>query len=291
MTSAPVNPYPLLWREVEAAGEYPQRATGTIRMPFDSFRAKVLSFDVEFADYLVRSLYAGKCWVLRGAFDPGWMREVKRRAFAWMHASPSSFHQMREGTPDFHRIIDLEIGKRYAFRSCYHKAAFYRWNGDPLGIWPEVSARWRLAKILSGYAEDEYVANTPRDGVIDRLQVARYPPSIGYLEPHQDAHQHYRVNISGYMSRRGVDYRGGGLYLVDPRDEALEIENEIEVGDATLACPTVAHGVAPCDRGVEPDWNADDGRWALLMYSADSDERETRYTGRPLGIDLPGVLP
>jgi hypothetical protein len=198
---------------------------------------------------------------------------------------------MLEGTPDFHRIIDLEIGKKYAFRACKQQANFYRWNSDPLAVFPDVTKKWRVVKAASGYASDAYEKNTPKDGVIDRVQVVRYPPRIGYIEPHQDAPDNYRVNISAYMSKRGTDYSGGGYWVLGKDDSVVEVEDMLDIGDAVLSWPGLVHGVAPCDRGIEPDWEAEDGRWALLMYCADSDEIPGRHTGRTVRLDIPGVLP
>ena len=35
-----------------------------------------------------------------------------------------------------------------------------------------------------GLNPKEYEKNTPKDGVVDRVQVVQYPSKIGYLEPH-----------------------------------------------------------------------------------------------------------
>lgn len=242
------------------------------------------------AKVMVGSLLAGDVWILKGAFRPEFMRQMRARCIAWERSRPVSFHKMLEGTPDFHRIIDPETGKKYAFKGCKHSAYFYRWNDDPLGIWPEITARWRIAKLAMGLAADAYENFTPKDGVVDRIQIVRYPPAIGYLEPHADPHLHQRCFFGAYMSRRGIDYQGGGFYLVGRNDEIIEIEDRLEVGDATLGCATLVHGVAPCDRHKTPDWERSDGRWFLSMYSNASDEVRNRHTGRPVDLALPGVV-
>ncbi len=102
--------------------------------------------------------------------------------------------------------------------------------------------------------------------------MVRYPPAIGYLEPHVDAWQHQRCFFSVYMSKRGVDYQGGGFYFVDAKGAAQYLEDQIDVGDVCLGHANLLHGVAPCDRDKTPDWNAADGRWFLSLYSNASDE-------------------
>jgi hypothetical protein len=246
---------------------------------------------VEFARQMVTSLWSGDAWLLKGAFSVEFIRELREKAAAWTRARPSSFHKMLEGSPDFHRIIDLDTGRKYAIHGCKHSAYFYRWNDDPLGIYPYITERWRVAKVVMGLQPDEYETWTPKDGVVDRIQVVRYPPAIGYLEPHVDAWQHQRCFFSVYMSKRGVDYQGGGFYFVDASGAAQYLEDQIDVGDVCLGHANLLHGVAPCDRDKTPDWNATDGRWFLSLYSNASDEVEKRNTCAPVKVAVEGVLP
>lgn len=240
---------------------------------------------------VVASLAAGDLWILKRVFPQTAMRILREDVIEWVRSRPTSFHKMLEGSPDFHRIIDLETGTKYAFRCCKHSAYFYRWNGDPIGAYSLVTGPWRAAKRMMGLDPFSYEANTPRDGVVDRVQVVRYPPSIGFLEPHHDPHEHQRLFFSVYMSRRGVDYDGGGFYALDQKDRPVEIEDAIEVGDACIGAATIVHGVSPCDRGKKADWNATDGRWFLSLYSNASDEVPRRHTGRPARLEIPEVMP
>lgn len=287
-----VSRFRKMWEWIGTQEQGPSRVQRVLRLPYQELCHLVSGDgDSEVPYDLVTSLHSGDAWIIQGMFAPEFMRDLKRRTVAWTRSREPSFHKMLEGSPDFHRIIDPEAGRKYSFACCKHSAYFYRWNDDPLGIWPEITERWRVIKTLMGLAPDEYERNTPKDGVVDRIQVVRYPPSIGFLEPHADPHLHQRLFFSGYMSKRGVDYEGGGFYLVGPGDTVVDIEDQLEVGDACIGYATVMHGVAPCDRGKTPDWAADDGRWFLSMYSNASDEMKDRHTGHPVKLNLPGVLP
>ena len=142
-----------------------------------------------------------------------------------------------------------------------------------------------------GLESNAYEQNTPKDGVVDRIQIAQYPSRIGFLEPHSDPYLHQRLFFSGYMTKRGVDYEVGGFYLVGQKDEVVEVENDINVGDIGIGYATVWHGVAPCNKDKEPNWNSIEGRWFLSMYSNASDEVKDRHTGHPVKLNLPGVMP
>lgn len=274
------------WQAWEVAFQRPTRATGFSALDFEDVRFQIV--DGGAAD-LIETLYSGEVLILRGAFPAKWMRDLKRKTVAWREGRPSEFYKMLEGSPDFHRVIDHEAGLKYAFRQCKHSAYFYRWNEDPLHVFADIDARWRPLKTLMGLDAREYERNTPKDGVVDRVQVVRYPPGAGYLEPHSDPYLHQRLFISGYMSKRGVDYQGGGFYLVGEGNKVIDLEGEIEVGDIAIGYASVMHGVAPC-RG-ECDWLSDDGRWFLSLYSNATDTVRNRHTAAPARLNLPGVLP
>ena len=73
--------------------------------------------------------------------------------------------------------------------------------------------------------------NTPKDGVVDRYQVARYLPGIGRSETHSDPYLNQRFFISAFMSKKGVDYQSGGFYVVKEGNKFMDLENNIDVGD------------------------------------------------------------
>jgi hypothetical protein len=277
------------WRHYEANFERPSRAGSVRDLKYSELATAIFDRDEALVSDLIEALFAGEVVILRSAFPAGWMRDLKKRTVAWRAQRESQFHKMVEGSPDFHRIITHEDGLKYAFRQCKHSAYFYRWNEDPLGIFETIYQRWRPIKTLMGLHGLEYERNTPKDGVVDRVQIVRYPPGAGYLEPHQDPWKHQRLFISGYMSKRGVDYEGGGFYLVGEKDEVIDLEDRINVGDVAIGYATVMHGVAPC-RG-ECDWARHDGRWFLSLYSNATDTVANRHTGAPARLNLPGVLP
>lgn len=286
-----MNPFASEWAFRERSGDRPTRVRKIVRQPYEQFADFVEKGYPWFAKYIVDSLYAGDVYILRGAFTPAFMTGLRDATFDYFQSKPSEFHKMLEGTPDFHRLIDLEAGKKYSFNVCKHSAFFYPWNDDPLNIFPAVNFRWRVMKQLMGMEARAYENNTPKDGVVDRIQVAQYPSKIGFLEPHSDPYLHQRLFFSGYMSERGKDYDGGGFYLVGRDDAVVDAEAEIEVGDVGIGYASVYHGVAPCNRNLEPNWNSPEGRWFLSMYSNASDEVKDRHTGHPVKLNLEGVLP
>lgn len=276
------------WQQAHVA---PDRLRYTRVMDWPDFESGVVAEEDYFVLTIVNSILMGDAWIIKGAFSEEFITGMKERCVEWEREREESFHKMLDGCPDFHRKIDSETGKKYSILSCKHSAYFFRWNDDPLGIWPTITARWRVLKLAMGMYANAYEHHKPSDGATDRIQIVRYPPAIGYLEPHRDAAIYQPCFVSGYMSKRGVDYQGGGFYFVDEDNKARFAEDTIDVGDICIGHANLLHGVAPCDRDKTPSWEASDGRWFLGLYSNPSDYEEKRNTSKPEKINVEGVMP
>ena len=69
------------------------------------------------------------------------------------------------------------------------------------------------------------------------------------------------------MTKRGVDYQNGGLYLLNMSGDKFhpEMSLDLEVGDTVVFYPNLLHGVDAIDVGQSSDWESDNGRWALIF--------------------------
>tara|TARA_A100001015_G_scaffold253903_1_gene294378 strand:- start:28 stop:936 length:909 start_codon:yes stop_codon:yes gene_type:complete len=275
--------YKLFWQEKEKNYPLPRKSRNIIKVEFNEFE-KILNDDDEIkVKKIIDNLYSGDFYLIKNTFSTSFLNRIKKGCFEHFSNSPSTFYKMLEGTPDFQRKIDIETGKKYSFKRCSHSFYFYRWNNDPLNLFGEIDKKWRLVKKLMGLDFNAYEKNTPKDGVIDRVQLVKYPSSIGFLEPHSDPYKYQKLFISGYMSKKDQDFTGLGFYLIDQNDKIVEIENDIDIGDVGLGYSTVQHGVAPVNINKNPDWDdINDGRWFLSMYSNQSDEVKERHTGHSL---------
>lgn len=281
-----MNNYRRVWEKIDSPETRPAYARHIVEIDYGAFEAKVIAQDPGFVDEVVESLYAGDIYLLKQGFPKKFLTDLLEKVYSIWRQTPSSFHKMIEGCPDYHRMQDEEIAKKYVFESVRHSYYWFHWNGDPMGAIPEIMKRWRIFKFLGGYRFDEYEKNTPKDGVVDRFQVARYLPGIGRSETHSDPYQNQKFFISAFMSKRGIDYEKGGFYVVGPGNRLVDLEDRIEVGDISIGFATVMHGVDRIDPDKKPDWTAKDGRWWLGLYSNSTDHVEKRATGQPVRVAL-----
>ena len=284
------NKYLDIWNQLENIQARPKYFRNILCVDFLDLRQKISNQDDNFIQEIVYSLYNGDFYIIKNAFSKEYVEDLKIKTHKYWTSNPQSFHKMRENCPDFHRWIDDEIAKKYSIKAVKHSAYFFPWNDDPLNIFEDIWERWRPLKFLGGFSWNEYENNTPKDGVVDRIQIVRYPPGAGQIEPHSDPYLNQRFFISTYLSKKGKDYIGGGVYLIGNKGEKINVENQIDIGDMSIGYSTLRHGVDPVDINSKPDINKTDGRWFLGLYSNDSDHKKDRHTANPENFKMSALI-
>ena len=270
------NKFLTQWRNLESKSQPPTYFNKVVEVPFNELKYNAMEQNRIFVKEFTENIWAGNCYLIKNAFSKDWIEEVKIKIFEHWKEEPSVFHKMLEGCPNFHRVIDPDIATKYTVDAVRHSSYYFPWNSDPLNILGEIYQRWEVIKILSGLDHDEFTKNTPADGPIDRIQISQYPSGIGMLSSHTDPYHHQRFFISGYMSKRGIDYQKGGFYLLNSDQEKVDVEDGIKVGDMAIAYATIKHGVDLIDPGQKVEWGSMKGRWFLGLYTNDSDEVQNR---------------
>ena len=282
-----VSKYQKLWKEIEISRERPNYARNIIKIDYKKFEKLIFEEDDEFVVDTINSIYNGDIFVLTNAFSKNFINELMQKIYIKLHSSEPSFHKMIEGCPNFHRVQDEEIAKKYVFSSIRHSYYWFNWNGDPLQVNEEIKEKWRTIKYLNGLNKYAYENNTPKDGVVDRYQVVRYPSGIGLSELHSDPYQNQRTFISIFMSKKGEDYNKGGFYVLKEGNKKLDVENDINIGDMAIGYATVQHGVDLVDPSKKVDWKSKEGgRWWMGLYSNSSDMVKSRSTGKKSSLKI-----
>ena len=272
------------WLELLKTEKLPKRLRNLIVIDYKELKEKVLKEESKFVEEFTNSVFSGDCYIMKKTFTKEFMEDLKIKTFNHFKDKPSTFHKILENyCPDFHRIITKEIGLKYALKCCKHSFYFFPWNKDELKIFEPINEKWRIIKKMMGLKFNEYESNTPKDKIVDRIQVLQYPSRDGFIELHEDPYKFQKFIICGYMSKKGKDYNDGGVYFIDQKGSEINAEDSIDVGDVGIGFATVQHGVAPVNKNKEPNWNdINDGRWFLALYSNHSDEVKDRHTGTPV---------
>lgn len=269
------------WNKIEDNSSKPTSYRNTICVNASDF----LNYknDQDKLQETISSLYNGDFLIIKNAISKKYIENLKSELIKISENEKSSFHKILDGCPNFHRIQDEKVLGKYSVNSIRHSYYFFRWNQDKLKIFDSIDRYWSMIKYLGGLNEDQYVNNVPRDGVVDRVQVVRYPNHAGYIAKHQHDPKNQRLVISVYMSQKNVDYIEGGTYVYNSKKEKINLEDSIEVGDIGVFYATLIHGVDKVS--MEQNNKISDkisGRWWLGPYSPESDYSKNRATSKAL---------
>lgn len=280
-----MNIYKKIWDKELASNGMPAFYTGVTKIPFLDFKEAINEEKEEFISKIIKDLVGGKVILIKSAFSDEFVKNLKIEVKNFWKNNPDTFYKMLEGCKDFHRIITPDKAKNYSVGAVKHASYFFPWNDDPCKINKTIFNRWGYIKKLSGLKFDQFQNNTPKDGRVDRIQIAVYPPGFGELETHTDPINTTPLAISGYFSSiKSGDFNSGGFYCVDQNGVNNNLESEIDIGDMGFFCASLKHGVTAIDSESAPldyknhDWNQGLGRWFLGIYTNDSDEKKNRTT-------------
>ena len=220
---------------------------------------------------IVRDLSKGCLLVIEKCFSKSEIDFLKETGINLMHSEESSFYKMDRKIPNFWRDITSEHSHKYGVPVVKKSMYFFHWNGEEK-LFELINKRWDIIKILGGRKSSFGKSTFPEDGYIDRIQLVEYPSGSGYLAPHQDPDHNQRCFISGYMSKIGVDFKSGGFWALNKKNEKVNLEDEIEIGDMGIGSAKIVHGVDKIDDDITSK------RWFLGLYTNDSDCVKDRIT-------------
>ena len=271
----------------------PEGVSEVVEVPYQPLSEALENRDPEPFIDLVGPLVSGAFLLLKKAFSENDVSRMKQISLDMRRSQPPSFHKLLEGVPNFWRDIgEKEMGS-YALAHIKKSTYFFPWNTDSAEAFEIAYPKWRVAKTLGGLSPNQYENFTPKDGTVDRLQVVEYPAGTGFVAPHQDPDHNQRVIISGYLSKRGLDYVGGGFWAQSQSGDKIEIEDVIDVGDIGVCAASIVHGVDATQGPLvhdsivsAPDYGeAEAGsRWFVGFAAADSDEVSERKTVRQVNL-------
>ena len=227
----------------------------------------------DFASFemIVRQLAEGSFLVIQECFSNDEIEFLKNIGNQLMNSRKSEFFKMDRKIPNFWRDITSEHSHKYGVPVVKKSMYFFHWNGEE-ELFNLINQRWDIIKILGGRESSFGKSTLPEDGFIDRIQLVEYPAGSGYLAAHQDPDHNQKCFISGYMSKIGVDFKSGGFWALNIKNEKINLENEIEIGDMGIGSAKIVHGVDKIDNAKTSK------RWFLGLYTNDSDCVKNRIT-------------
>ncbi len=273
------------WSHLENKSPPPRYVSKVTNMDFSTLKKAVDDKDINYVKKIIRRMYIDKeAFILKNSAS----KKLKKTILELVNKykkKKSNFYKMYDGCPNFHRMINKKITKKYRVFAIKHSFYFYNWNIKTKlekELKDGVYKHWRYVKFLAGNGKNKFEKNIPSDGQIDRLQIVRYPAGGGELRDHVDPRKNQRVVSGIIMSKLGEDFQKGGFYFKSSKLKKLNIEKHLDEGDAVIFYGSIAHGVDKVDPNEKLIWNSDKGRWFIGMFVNDSDHVLNRITAKDL---------
>ena len=233
---------------------------------------------------IIENLYKGDCYIVKNALSKEFINQLKINLTNYSNSNKSNFYKMLDDCPNYFREINEELAKNYSIKAVRTSYYFFRWNNDAFNLFENFDPIWRKVKMIGGLEENAFENNIPSNGIVDRIQVVKYPPLTGYIEPHQHDTSTQKIIISIYMSKKGEDYKDGGTYFYKKGieiDKEVEVESKIDIGDVGLFYGSLKHSVKAVSLDNNSKEDSSSGRWWCGLYSPETDYNKNRKTSRP----------
>ncbi len=274
------------WNLLENKYPAPNIVSKVRTLKFEDLKNGIDNRNVKYLKKLIRAMYVNKeAFILKKSAPKKLKETIIELANHYKKSRKTSFHKTLDGVPNFHRIIDKNITKKYSVYAIKHSFFFYNWNIKnklEQKLKDGVYRHWRYVKNLAGNAKNKFEKNIPSDGQVDRLQIVRYPAGGGELRDHVDPRKNQRVVSGIIMGKIGKDFKEGGFYFKTSKTRKINIEKNLEEGDAVLFYGSIAHGVEKVDPREKLVWKSNKGRWFIGMFVNDSDHVKNRITAEDL---------
>ena len=218
-----------VWKDLENKLPAPKYVTKVNIIEFKDLKNKIDSKNQYFVKRIIKKMYKGEAFIVRNAAQKKLKDTVIGLAKFYDKKKKPSFHKMLDGTPNFHRIYDEEVTKKYSLYAIKHSYFFYNWNIKSKlekKLKDGVYRHWRYVKFLAGNKKFQYEKNIPSQYQIDRLQIVNYPIGGGELRDHVDPRKNQRIVSGLIMSKIGEDFNSGGFYFRNTKNKKMNIEKK-----------------------------------------------------------------
>ena len=92
----------------------------------DYYNFKNIFLDLKKIEEIINCLFKGEIFIIKKAFDFEFIERLKFIFNDFTKNNETDFYKLKEGCPNFHRIIDEKTSSNYSIKAIKHSAYFFR---------------------------------------------------------------------------------------------------------------------------------------------------------------------
>lgn len=207
---------------------------------------------------------AGDVYIFKRLIDPEKIIKIREYLGGVGRNSLPNYHAIKAGAPNFHRL-NIWDDRAYV-KGCFHQFVFFPWNQDVFNFFQLFRDGYYLKNLINGLPRDKFLGSEPEDDCTARLSFQFYPKGVGGLNKHSDPVDHHQLTVPLLiMSKKGVDFTSGGVYVEAENGELIFGDDLCDIGDVLFFNAVIPHGVMRIDEGKSEDWLSFEGRWMMIF--------------------------
>lgn len=229
------------------------------------------------AEFLNR-IHFPELFIIEGFYEKNEILNLRSRIHSASLKSDPSWHPLKEGCPDYHRLHDNYPGAHV--KSKMHGHYFHGWYAHNNALFEKFREIFEIKAWLGNFDEKSYLNSTPSAGPIARVNFQNYPKGGGHISEHLDPNSSFAlIQTLIQASTYNDDFKKGGLYArTAPGAEKFYIDQHTNIGDLIVLSPAIPHGVDPIDPESNYNWLENSGKWTILPLIVAPDYDDKSYS-------------
>ena len=228
---------------------------------YNKKKNRITGYDSHDIDNIRLQIKNSEIVVLKNVFRRELMHKIKKDCFNFIRNNQSSNPKINQEAPNFYRIDNNP--KKSAVKRVKQSVVSFYWN-EPISYEQECMTAMSILRNKIAQLPTNFSLNKIEDdGFFTFPSIAHYPSGGGKLNKHTDPPNKQFSVILCSLSKRGEDFKTGGLYIY-VKNKKIDIDEIIEEGDIYLMNPANIHGIDAIDRHSSLDFENINGRWVLF---------------------------
>jgi len=230
----------------------------------ENFKELITNNDSSYIASLNKKMNKGKVLVFRNTYSEELISQIKNYLSNIGVSSLPNYVPIKDKCPNSHRINNWD--ERSYVKACFHQFQFLPWNDDMFDFYKIFRPIFHLMNFFNNTPKEKFLTKEPKDDCTARVAFQFYPAGIGEMNLHIDPYDsHQSVIATLVMSKKGSDFISGGLVTKDKKENMINLDDDLNLGDLIFFSPQIIHGVEKIDPDKELNWPSFRGRWMCLF--------------------------